>query len=114
MMLGRRTNGRSRSVASASRRRSRGSYGSSCPTTRATCTAAPWSPMAGSPRWAARSTRRCDHVIDSDVADALMAIALDEARAAATHGDVPIGAVIARLGDGEVLARRHNARERLG
>jgi tRNA(adenine34) deaminase len=40
-----------------------------------------------------------------------MAIALDEARAAIAHGDVPIGAVA--LGtDGQVLARRHNERER--
>ena len=40
----------------------------------------------------------------------LMAIALDEARAALEHDDVPIGCVVAR-GD-EVLARAHNARER--
>ena len=53
-------------------------------------------------------------MIDADVADALMAIALEEARAAAEHGDVPIGAVIARLADGEILARRHNERELTG
>jgi tRNA(adenine34) deaminase len=53
-------------------------------------------------------------VIDDSVADALMTIALDEARAAVEHGDVPIGAVVARLVDGEVLARRHNERELLG
>lgn len=41
----------------------------------------------------------------------LMAAALDEARAALEHGDVPIGAVVARLADREVLARRHNERE---
>jgi len=41
---------------------------------------------------------------------ALMALALEEARAALEHDDVPIGCVIAR-GD-EVLARAHNARER--
>jgi tRNA(adenine34) deaminase len=40
-----------------------------------------------------------------------MAIALDEARAAVDHGDVPIGAV-AIGSDGTVLARRHNERER--
>jgi tRNA(adenine34) deaminase len=45
-------------------------------------------------------------------ADALMALALDEARAALDHDDVPIGAVVARIDDGEVVARRHNARER--
>lgn len=42
-----------------------------------------------------------------------MELALDEARAAPEHGDVPIGAVVARLDDGTVLARRHNERERL-
>ena len=41
-----------------------------------------------------------------------MAIALAEARAAAAHGDVPIGAVIA-IGD-RVIARRHNERELIG
>ncbi|MGZ4688908.1 MAG: nucleoside deaminase [Acidimicrobiia bacterium] len=43
--------------------------------------------------------------------DALMAIALEEARAAIEHGDVPIGAVVAHLETGEVIARRHNERE---
>lgn len=38
-----------------------------------------------------------------------MALALAEARAAAAHGDVPIGAVV--LVDGAVVARRHNERE---
>lgn len=45
---------------------------------------------------------------------ALMDLALDEARAAPAHGDVPVGAVVARLADGEVLARRHNERELTG
>ena len=40
-----------------------------------------------------------------------MDVALEEARAALAHGDVPIGAVVARRDDGEVLARRHNERE---
>lgn len=39
-----------------------------------------------------------------------MAIALEEARAAAQHGDVPVGAVVLGPG-GELLARRHNERE---
>ncbi len=43
--------------------------------------------------------------------DELMAMALDEAHAATGHGDVPIGAVVARLETGEVVARRHNERE---
>jgi tRNA(adenine34) deaminase len=42
---------------------------------------------------------------------ALMGIALEEARAAIDHGDVPIGAVVANLDTGDVVARRHNERE---
>jgi tRNA(adenine34) deaminase len=38
--------------------------------------------------------------------------ALDEARAAAAHGDVPVGAVV--LHNGEVIAARHNEREKTG
>jgi tRNA(adenine34) deaminase len=41
-----------------------------------------------------------------------MGIALDEARAALSHGDVPVGAVVL-VGD-SIVARRHNERERLG
>jgi tRNA(adenine34) deaminase len=41
-----------------------------------------------------------------------MGIALEEATAALGHGDVPIGAVV--LVDGDVVARRHNERERSG
>ena len=40
-----------------------------------------------------------------------MTVALDEARAALEHDDVPIGAVVARLDTGAVIARRHNERE---
>ncbi|HEY4398763.1 MAG TPA: nucleoside deaminase [Acidimicrobiia bacterium] len=43
-----------------------------------------------------------------------MGVALDEARAAAEHDDVPIGAVVARLDTGEIVARRHNQREQDG
>jgi tRNA(adenine34) deaminase len=50
--------------------------------------------------------------VDPTRIDALMTIALDEARAALEHHDVPIGAVVAGP-DGEVIARRHNERERL-
>ncbi len=39
-----------------------------------------------------------------------MEVALAEARAAATEGEVPVGAVC--LIDGQVVARRHNERER--
>jgi len=38
-----------------------------------------------------------------------MRLALDEAAAAAAHGDVPVGAVA--VVDGRVVARRHNERE---
>lgn len=41
-----------------------------------------------------------------------MAAALDEARGALAHGDVPVGAVVVR--DGEIVARAHNRREVLG
>ncbi|MEZ5171605.1 MAG: nucleoside deaminase [Acidimicrobiia bacterium] len=43
-----------------------------------------------------------------------MRVALDEAAAAAEHDDVPVGAVVARAGTGEILARRHNERELTG
>jgi tRNA(adenine34) deaminase len=49
--------------------------------------------------------------VDRVQLDELMGVALDEARSAAVHGDVPIGAVVARLDTGEVVARRHNQRE---
>ena len=45
--------------------------------------------------------------------DALMGLALDEARAAPEHGDVPVGAVVVDIGTGELVARRHNERELL-
>ena len=41
-----------------------------------------------------------------------MRVALDEARAALAHDDVPVGAVVVR--DGAVIAARHNERERTG
>ncbi len=41
-----------------------------------------------------------------------MRLALDEAALAAAHGDVPVGAVA--LGEGRVIASRHNERERRG
>jgi tRNA(adenine34) deaminase len=45
--------------------------------------------------------------------DSLMQTALDEARAAMEHDDVPVGATVARLDTGAILARRHNEREQL-
>jgi tRNA(adenine34) deaminase len=50
--------------------------------------------------------------VDGGRLDALMAVALDEARAALDHDDVPIGAVVAHVETGEIVARRHNERER--
>lgn len=44
--------------------------------------------------------------------DELMHLALDEARAATEHGDVPVGAVVVK--DGAVIASRHNERELSG
>jgi tRNA(adenine34) deaminase len=44
--------------------------------------------------------------------DAAMALALDEARSAVVHGDVPVGAVV--LVGGEVVAVGRNEREQLG
>jgi tRNA(adenine34) deaminase len=41
--------------------------------------------------------------------ESAMRAALDEARAALDHDDVPIGAVVVR--DGEVISARHNERE---
>jgi tRNA(adenine34) deaminase len=43
-----------------------------------------------------------------------MAAALDEARAAAAHDDVPVGAVVVQRESGAVVARAHNERERRG
>ena len=41
-----------------------------------------------------------------------MKVALEEARAALAHGDVPVGAVVVR--DGAIISRRHNERELTG
>jgi tRNA(adenine34) deaminase len=46
--------------------------------------------------------------------DRWMDEALDEARAALAHDDVPVGALIVNLTTGTVVARGHNARERDG
>ena len=47
--------------------------------------------------------------MDASNLEAGMAVALEQARQAETHGDVPIGAAIFR--DGELLARAGNERE---
>jgi len=49
-------------------------------------------------------------VFDFTRDDEFMGVALEEARAALIHGDVPIGAVVVR--DGVVIGRGHNQRER--
>ncbi len=57
--------------------------------------------------------RRGDRVASANVdLDAAMGLALEEAAAALLHGDVPVGAVVLR--DGEVIASRHNERQRTG
>jgi tRNA(adenine34) deaminase len=53
-------------------------------------------------------------MIDATAFDAWMAIALEEAAAALEHDDVPVGAVVVDTTTGEVVARRHNERERSG
>lgn len=53
----------------------------------------------------------CPTELSPAALDAAMGAALDEARRALEHGDVPIGAVVVRLDDGEIVARRHNERE---
>ncbi len=50
--------------------------------------------------------------LDAGPLDDLMGRALDEARRALDHGDVPVGALV--VVDGAVVARRHNERERSG
>lgn len=52
--------------------------------------------------------------MDPTALDDLMALAISEAAAATDHDDVPVGAVVARLDDATVLARRHNERELTG
>jgi tRNA(adenine34) deaminase len=44
--------------------------------------------------------------------DQAMRLALDQAKEAEAHGDVPVGAVVVR--EGEVIAARHNERELTG
>jgi tRNA(adenine34) deaminase len=46
--------------------------------------------------------------------DGWMNEALAEARAALTHGDVPVGAIVVNRSTGVVVARAHNERERAG
>ena len=66
--------------------------------------------VGSNPTPSADTTRTLPSV-DREGLDELMGVALDEARAAADHGDVPIGAVVARVANGEIVARRHNERE---
>jgi len=49
--------------------------------------------------------------LSADALDAAMSVALDEARRALEHGDVPVGAVVLHSDDGQIVARRHNERE---
>ncbi|MDA8102536.1 MAG: nucleoside deaminase [Nitrospiraceae bacterium] len=47
--------------------------------------------------------------LERQLDEAAMQAAIDEAKAAAAEGEVPIGAVVVR--DGEIIARAHNLRE---
>ena len=53
-----------------------------------------------------------ENAVDTSPWEPAMRAALDEARAAITHDDVPVGAVVVRNGD--VIAARHNERELTG
>jgi tRNA(adenine34) deaminase len=66
--------------------------------------------VGSNPTPSAETTRTLP-TVDRERLEELMGVALDEARAAVEHGDVPIGAVVARADTGEVVARRHNERE---
>ena len=63
--------------------------------------------------WASSTTSASDpDTVPPVTDDDLIELALAEAAAAPAHGDVPVGAVVAV--DGQVIASRHNERERLG
>ena len=53
-----------------------------------------------------------DHEADHEADHVAMGHALEQARAAELHGDVPVGAVVVR--SGVVIAARHNERELTG
>jgi tRNA(adenine34) deaminase len=48
----------------------------------------------------------------TETVESWMRAALDEAKAALEHDDVPVGAVVVHVPSGEIVARAHNARER--
>jgi tRNA(adenine34) deaminase len=56
-------------------------------------------------------TKASTNFTDGDT-DGWMMVALEEARSAEAHGDVPVGAVVVH--DHKVIARRHNERELTG
>jgi len=72
-------------------------------------TTGPASDPVGAPRADSPADLRTNGVLSDD---ALMGLALDEARHAAAIGEVPVGAVVAR--NGRVLVRAHNLRETSG
>jgi tRNA(adenine34) deaminase len=51
---------------------------------------------------------------EGELFDAWMTTALGEARHAAEHDDVPVGALVVSTVTGDVVAQRHNERERAG
>lgn len=52
--------------------------------------------------------------VDFEAVGPLMDAALDEARAAIAHGDVPIGALVVLTATGEIVGTGHNEREQRG
>ena len=52
--------------------------------------------------------------MDAERLDELMTLALDQARLAPAHGDVPVGAVVANIETGKIVGARHNEREQTG
>ena len=57
-------------------------------------------------------TERQETFTENDLA--FMRVAMEEAKAAADGGDVPVGAVLVRASTGEILAKGRNTRELLG
>ena len=58
------------------------------------------------------STPPATEMLSGAALSELMGRAIEEARAALLHDDVPIGALVVRLADGAVIAAAHNERER--
>ncbi len=60
-----------------------------------------------------KPTIESEYAAENKFVAALMELALSEARLALDHDDVPVGAVVAHLDSGLVIAQAHNQREQL-